>query len=207
MKRILTIFTTIIFLYACNAEYTEFWSEASYATIAAITGNYTLYSGTWSSEIDLSGEGFVTDDILYQMELYGWTGIQSIRQEDDPESVTVLQRSLVITPEKPEYITQINLYVPYPEYGKEQTEKTIQPAGRCNISMEAYQFHYKVDSRGDIELFNIDDRQMVGYGGILKNVEIRFEEEYIHFKAETSLYDWSTQTWQDGTMNLTYRHN
>ena len=94
MKRILTIFTTIIFLYACNAEYTEFWSEASYATIAAITGNYTLYSGTWSSEIDLSGEGFVTDDILYQMELYGWTGIQSIRQEDDPESVTVLQSHL-----------------------------------------------------------------------------------------------------------------
>ena len=207
MKRILTIFTTIIFLYACNAEYTEFWSEASYATIASITGNYTLYSGTWSSEIDLSGEGFVTDDILYQMELYGWTGIQSIRQEDDPESVTVLQKSLVITPEKPEYMTQINLYVPYPENGKEQTEKTTHPAGRGNISMEPNQFHYKVDSRGDIELFNIDDRQMVGHGGKLKNVDIRFEGEYIHFKAETSLYDWSTQTWQDGTMNLTYRHN
>ena len=207
MKRILTIFTTIIFLYACNAEYTEFWSEASYATIAAITGNYTLYSGTWSSEIDLSGEGFVTDDILYQMELYGWTGIQSIRQEDDPESVTVLQRSLVITPEKPEYITQINLYVPYPEYGNEQTEKSIEKAGRCNISMEPYQFLYKVDSRGDIELFYIDDRQMVGHGGTLKNVDIRFEGEYIHFKAETSLYDWSTQTGQDGRLNLTYRHN
>ena len=207
MKRILTIFTTIFFLYACNAEYTEFWSVASYATIAAITGNYTLYSGTWSSEIDLSGEGFVTDDILYQMELYGWTGIQSIRQEDDPEPVTVLQRSFVITPEKPEHITQINLYVPYPEYGKEQTEKNIEQRDKCNISIQPYQFHYKVDSRGDIELFNIDDRQMVGHGGKLKNVEIHFEGEYIHFKAETSLYDWSTQTWQDGTMNLTYRHN
>ena len=99
------------------------------------------------------------------------------------------------------------MYVPYPEYGNEQTEKSIEKAGRCNISMEPYQFHYKVDSRGDIELFNIDDRQMVGHGGKLKNVDIRFEGEYIHFKAETSLYDWSTQTWQDGTMNLIYRHN
>ena len=207
MKRILTIFTAIICLFGCEAKFTEFWSEASYATIAAITGNYTLHSGIWSSVIDLSGKGLVTDDILYQLELYGWTGIQSIRQEDDSEPVTVLQRTFVITPEKPEHITQINLYVPYPEYGNEQTEKSIEKAGRCNISMEPYQFHYKVDSRGDIELFNIDDRQMVGHGGKLKNVEIHFEGKYIHFKAETSLYDWSTQTWQDGTMNLIYRHN
>ena len=127
MKRILTIILTAVCLAGCEAKFTEFWSEASYATIAAITGNYTLYSGKWSSEIDLSGKGLVTDDILYQMQLYGWTGIQSIRQEDDAESVTVLQRSEVITPEKPEYMTQINLYVPYPEYGKDQTEKTIEP--------------------------------------------------------------------------------
>ena len=207
MKRIITLISILICLYGCEAKFTEFWSEASYTTIEAITGNYTLYSGTWSSEIDLSGNGFVTDDILYQLELYGWMGIQAIQQKDDPESVNVLYRSLVITPEKPEYMTQINLYVPYPEYGKDQTEKAIEQTGRCNVSIEPFQFHYKVDSRGDIEIFNIGDRQMVGHGGTLKNVEIRFEGEYIHFKAETSLYDWSTQTWQDGTMNLTYRHN
>ena len=207
MKRILSVFTAAICLCGCEARFTEFWSEASFATIEAITGNYTLYSGTWSSELDLSGEGFVTDDILYQLELYGWTGIQAIRQEDDPESVSVLQRSLVMTPEKPEYMTQINLYVPYPEYDKGHTEKTIERSGRCNVDMADFQFHYKVDSRGDIELFNTGDRQMCGYGGRLENVEIRFEDEYLYFKAETSFYDWATQTWQDGTMNLTYRHN
>ena len=207
MKRIITLISILICLYGCEAKFTEFWSEASYATIEAITGNYTLYSGTWSSEIDLSGKGFVTDDILYQLELYGWMGIQGIQQKDDAESVNVLYSSLVISPEKPEYLTQINLYVPYPEYGKEQTGKSVEQTGRCNVSIEPFQFHYKVDSRGDIEIFNIGDRQMVGHGGTLKNVEIRFEGEYIHFKAETSLYDWATQAWQDGTMNLTYRHN
>ena len=207
MNRILTIIITVTSLASCQTKFTEFWSKASYETIEAITGNYTLYSGTWSSEIDLSGYGLVTDDILYQLEIYGWMGIQSIRQEEDTQSVSVLRRSLVITPEKPEYKTQINLYVPYPEYDKDQTDHTIEQNGRCNVSIEPYQFHYKIDSHGDIELFNISDRQMVGHGGTLKNVEIRFEGEYIHFKAETSLYDWSTQTWQDGTMNLTYRHN
>ena len=207
MKRILTIILTAACLAGCEAKFTEFWSVASYATIEAITGNYTLYSGTWSSEIDLSGKGLVTDDILYQMQIYGWTGTQSIQQQDDPESVTVLQRSLVIMPEKPEYMTQINLYAPYPEYGKDNTDYPIKQEDRCNISMEAFQFHYKVDSRGDIHIFNTGDRKMCGYGGTLKNVEIHFVGEYIHFKADTSLYDWSTQTWQDGTMNLTYRHN
>lgn len=55
MNRILTIILAALCLAGCEAKFTEFWSEASYATIAAITGNYTLYSGTWSSEIDLAG--------------------------------------------------------------------------------------------------------------------------------------------------------
>ena len=207
MKRILTILTAIICLYACDAKYTDFWSEASYATINAITGTYTLYSGRWSSEIDLSGDGFVTDDILYQLELYGWTGIQTIQGQEDPGPISVLNQSLVIYPHKPEYKTQINLYVPYPEYGQDQTEFKIHKAGRCNISMEPFQFHYKVNSKGDIEIFNTGDRKMCGYGGTLKNVKITFEGEYLHFKAETSFYDWSTSSWQDGIMNLTYGHN
>lgn len=207
MKRLVIFLISCIYLCGCDAKYTEFWSEASYATIDAITGTYSLYSGTWSSEIDLSGEGFVTDDILYQLVIYGWTGIQSIRGQEDPESISVLHQSLVIYPERPEYMTQINLYVPYPEYGKDKTDVTIEMAGRCNISMDAYQFHYKVNSKGDIEMFNIDDRQMSGHGGKLKNVDIRFEGNYIHFKADTSFYDWETSSWQDGTMNLTYIHN
>ena len=207
MKRILSIFTVILCLCGCEAKYTEFWSDVSYATIASITGTYSLYSGTWSSSIDLSGEGLVTDDILYQLERYGWTGIQTIQRMEDPEPVCVLNQSIVLSPEKPEYKTQVNLYVPYPEYGKDQTEETVQKAGRCNISIESFQFHYKVNSKGDIEIFNIRDRKMCGYGGTLKNINIRFEGEYLHFKADTSFYDWKTSSWQDGTMNLTFIHN
>lgn len=207
MKRILTIIATTICLWSCEAEYTEFWSKASYATIDAITGTYTLYSGRWSYTIDLSGEGFVTDDILYQMEVHGWTGIQKIRYQDDPESLSVLNQSLVMTPESPEYSTQVNLYVPYPEFGKDVYEKEMTKAGRCNIHMSAYQFHYKVDSRGEIIIYDTQDRRMSGYGGMLRNVAASFEGEYLYFEAETSFYDWTTGTWQDGKMNLTYRHN
>ena len=78
---------------------------------------------------------------------------------------------VVSIPQKPEHLTQINLYVPYPEYGKDQNEETV------------LQFHYKVNSKGDIEIFNTHDRKMCGYGGTLKNVNIRFEGEYLHFMA------------------------
>ncbi len=207
MKRILIFLSAIMCLCGCEAKYTEFWSEASYATIDAITGTYSLCSGTWDSEIDLSGEGFASDNILNQLEIYGWTGIQTIKYEEDSEQITVFNQSLVSIPKKPEHLTQINLYVPYPEYGKDQNEETVQKSGRCNISIDPFQFHYKVNSKGDIEIFNTQDRKMCGYGGTLKNVNIRFEGEYLHFKAETSFYDWTTSSWQDGTMNLTYRHN
>lgn len=207
MKRILTIIAATICFWSCEAGYTEFWSEASYATIDAITGTYTLYSGTWSSTIDLSGEGFVTDDILYQMVVHGWTGVQKIRYQDDPESISVLNQSIVMIPESPEYTAQVNLYVPFPEFGKDVYENEMTKAGRCNIDMSVFQFRYKVDSRGDIIICDIEDRRMCGYGGMLRNVAVRFEEEYLYFEAETSFYDWTTETWQDGKMNLTYRHN
>ena len=208
MKRIFTIITAALCLWGCSDERnTEFWSTASYATIDAITGDYSMISATWSEPIDLSGEGFVTDDILYQLECYGWTGIQSIRYLDETVPTSVLYRSSVLQPESPSGLTQINLYVPYPEGSKNNTERPISKADRCNIAMEVYQFHYKVDSRGYISLFNIDDRQMSGDGGRLTDVEIRFDGAYIYFEADTSLYDWSTETWQDGHMSITYQHN
>ena len=123
------------------------------------------------------------------------------------EFVSVLNRSTVLTPQSPEWKTQINLYVPFPEYGKGKTEEPLKKSGRCNIDMNPYQFHYKVDSRGYISLYNIDDRQMSGNGGVLRNVTIRFEGKYIYFNADTSMYDWDTMTWKDGHMSLKYRHN
>lgn len=206
MKRILTILAAAICLWGCEDEpyYTEFWSVASFATIDAITGTYSLCSATWSSDIDLSGEGFATNDILCQLELFGWAGMQEVKYQDDTDFISVLYQSLVITPQTPEQKTQINLYVPFPEYDKGRTEE-LQKMERCNVDIYPYQFHYKVNSKGEIELFNVDER-MLG-GGTLENIKVRFEGRHIHFEATTSFYDWTTQNWQDGTMNLTYIHN
>ncbi len=207
MKRILTILAAIVCLCGCDFENKDFWTKASYETIDAITGTYSLYSATWSSTLDLSGEGFITDDILYQLQVYGWTGVQTVKYQEDPDHVCVLNQSLVLTPESPEWKTQVNLYVPYPEYGKDHTDEFSQKSGRCNIEMDLYQFHYKVDYRGDVELFYQDYRQFSGQGGRLENIKLSFEGQYIHLSADTSFYDWSTSSWQDGTMHLTYRHN
>ena len=207
MKRILTILAAIVCLCGCNLEKEDFWTKASYATIDAITGTYSLYSATWSSTLDLSGEGLITDDIIYQLQLYGWTGVQTVKYQEDPDHVCVLNQSLVLTPESPEWMAQVNLYVPYPEYGKGNPDISNDKSGKCNLEMDLYQFHYKVDHRGDIELFYPEERQFSSRGGKFTDISVSFEGEFLHFSANTSLYDWSTSSWQDGRMDLKYRHN
>lgn len=204
MKRILTIIAATLCIIGCNKERTNFWSRASYATIEAVTGHYSLISAQWDSPIDLSGNGLVTNDILHQLQTYGWTGIQTIKYLYEEEYTCILHRSLVITPTHPEEHTQINLYVPYPEYG---TECTIHKENRCNIDIQPYQFHYNINSRGELTLFGVDDRKMSGEGGTLTNVSILFEGNSIYFEADTSFYDWATSSWQDGRLSLEYQHN
>lgn len=190
-----------------QAENTKFWSVASHATIDAITGKYSLVSAQWSSAIDLSGEGLVSEDILFQLNNYGWTGTQSIKDAGETEFTNILYRSVVTTPSSPTGFTQVNLYVPYPERDRDNTLYPLENAKRCSIDIDVYQFHYQVDSRGYITLFNVTERRMSGVGGLLENVKIRFEGRCIYFDADTSLYDWSSSTWQDGHMSLIYRHN
>lgn len=206
MRSVLAI-SVLICLWSCEKEHNDFWTAASYSTIEAITGDYSLVSAGWSSPIDLSGEGLVTDDILFQLQLYGWTGILSSKDADEADYTSILYRSEVLTPKIPEEHTQINLYVPYPEVGKDKSAVQIQKADRCNIEIMPYQFHYQVDHSGAVILHGVNDRQMSGSGGALKNVSISFEGNRIYFEADTSLYDWATTSWQDGHMSLTYQHN
>lgn len=207
MKRILTLLAAALCFCSCNDDTSGIRSKASHAVIAAITGDYSLVSAEWSSPIDLSGKGLVTDDILYQLQEYGWTGILGIRYMGEEEDTSVLYRSCVLTPDSyHEHATQINLYVPYPERDKE-SELPVPEADRCNIEIQVYHFYYSVDSKGHITLSGIDDRRISGDGGELTDVNICFEDGYIYFEARTSLYDWSTSTWQDGHMNLKYEHN
>lgn len=209
MKRILTILAALC-LYGC--EYAsidisnDFWSEASYATIAAITGEYSMVSARWSAPIDLSGDGYVSDDILMQLQMYGWGGHQSWKYPDEEEFVSVLRRSQVLEPTSPEWITQINLFAPFPEFGIGNTQR-LQKTGRCSVDIFPYQFHYRVDSRGYVILSNITDRQLSGDGGTLTDVKIRIEDDCIYFEADTSFYDWATSDWQDGHMTIIYQHN
>lgn len=201
---------TLLLLAACQKtepEHTAFWSEASYATINAITGTYSLVSATWSAPIDLSGKGLVSEDVLFQMQTYGWTGVQSLTDQGETTPTSVLQRSEVLKPDSPAGLTQVNLYVPYPEWFKGNPRKPIVPSDGCGIGVRVYQFHYQVDSRGNITLLNISDRAMSGEGGWLQHVKIRFEGACIYFDADTSLYDWSGSEWQDGHLALRFKHN
>lgn len=208
MKRILTILIFIVALYGCTEDSVESWSADTIATLDAITGEYSLISASWNSPIDLSGEGPATRDMLYQLESHGWCGIQSIKNQDETEFVSVLFRSDVLEPDSPLGKGQVNLYVPYPERDKDMNkEHPIVKSDRCNIEMNVYQFHYQVDGDGKIALTGVTDRRMCGDGGMLSNVKIRFEGNCIYLEAVTSYYDWASASWLDGKLRLIYEHN
>lgn len=207
MRRYLKyVYNTVLLVsfVACSEvqpEYYQFWSEVSRATIDAINGSYSMESAQWSQPIDLSGNGIQSENILQQMERYGWTGRQSVQE------VSILCCSNVARPESPRELAQVDLFVPFPERSQDNSAKPLEQSGRCSLDVHAYQFHYQVDSRGWISLFNVSDRQMNGDGGTLSNVEVRFEGRRIYFEANTALYDWSTESWQDGHMSLIFVHN
>ena len=183
------------------------WSDKAIETVTTIAGDYSMVSATWSEVIDFSGSGTINDDILLQMNLYGWYGVQSIKYRNEEEGTSILYRSQVLPPSKPKALAQVNLYVPFShftEYGEDRPYES----GRCDIEIFTYQFHYTVDTDGKITLWNVSDRHGDSKYRKLENVDVRFAEGgYLLFDADTVFYDWATSSWQEGHMSLLFRHN
>lgn len=214
MKRFQILFTisllaSLSFVSCRTISVDEGWSAKSIETINAISGDYSLVSATWSSPIDLSGEGTVSNDILQQLKMYGWMGNQSVRYSGEEEFTSVLYRSAVLSPKSPGELAQVNLNIPLSEWIDRATGAPVKN-GRCDVDMTTFQFHYTVDPSGDITLHNVMDRT----GGDapyrkLEHIKIHIDEAgyLMIFEADATFYDWATASWQDGHMRLAYWHN
>ena len=202
------IITLLVSLTSCSGiqpEYTASWTKKSLETINTISGHYSLVSATWSMSIDLSGEGTANENILSQLNQYGWMGSQSIQYTGDTMGTSILTCSFVATPSSPNSLTQVDLYVPFPLGNRKTFDKQRPEKPCCSLDMKVYQYYYTLDNLGNIALIGVTDRKNA-YGGTLQNVEVRFAEGgRLLFDADTSLYDWSTSCWQDGHMSLVFR--
>ena len=205
---IISLLASLSFISCQKISLEEAWSAKAIKTISVISGDYTMISATWSSPIDLSGEGTVSNDILQQLKMYGWMGNQSIRYSGEEEFTSALYRSAVLSPRSPRKLAQVNLNIPLSEWIDRATGAPVKN-GRCDVDMTTFQFHYTVDPSGDITLHNVMDRT----GGDapyrkLEHIKIHLDEDgYLLFEADATFYDWATASWQDGHMRLTYWHN
>lgn len=205
---IISLLASLSFISCQKISLEEAWSAKAIKTISVISGDYTMISATWSSPIDLSGEGTVSNDILQQLKMYGWMGNQSVRYSGEEEFTSALYRSAVLSPRSPRELAQVNLNIPLSEWIDRATGAPVKN-GRCDVDMTSFQFHYTVDSSGDITLHNVMDRT----GGDapyrkLEHIKIHLDEDgYLLFEADATFYDWATASWQDGHMRLTYWHN
>ena len=205
---IISLLASLSFISCQKISLEEAWSAKAIKTISVISGDYTMISATWSSPIDLSGEGTVSNDILQQLKMYGWMGNQSVRYSGEEEFTSALYRSAVLSPRSPRELAQVNLSIPLSEWIDRATGAPVKN-GRCDVDMTTFQFHYTVDPSGDITLHNVMDRT----GGDapyrkLEHIKIHLDEDgYLLFEADATFYDWATASWQDGHMRLTYWHN
>ena len=70
------IFAAVILLGFCSCEKIEpqefEWTASSLETINRITGTYTMLSARFSTPVDLSNSGFVSKNLMAQMEVNGY---------------------------------------------------------------------------------------------------------------------------------------
>ena len=149
--------------------------------------------------MDLTGTGIKSNNVLAQIELYGWYGAQT------RNDVSVLENNKILEPEVLGHQTQINFFVPSPRNGMD-----IPATGdetRCFVNMDEFQFHYKVDASGHIDyLFNQDfqnDSQSIK----LQNIAVSCSSGVIEIKAFTSYFDRSLQYHVGGHLSLVYVKN
>lgn len=205
---IISLLASLSFISCQKISLEEAWSAKAIKTISVISGDYTMISATWSSPIDLSGEGTVSNDILQQLKMYGWMGNQSVRYSGEEEFTSALYRSAVLSPRSPRELAQVNLNIPLSEWIDRATGAPVKN-GRCDVDMTTFQFHYTVNPSGGITLHNVMDLT----GGDapyrkLEHIKIHLDEAgYLLFEADATFYDWATASWQDGHMRLTYWHN
>ena len=204
---IISLLASLSFISCQKISSEEVWSEKSIETINVISGDYTMISATWSSPIDLSGEGTVSQDILQQLKTYGWMGDQGVKRADEEEFTSVLNRSVALTPKSPKSLAQVNLYIPISDHIDRKTGTPVKN-GRCDIDMSLFQFHYTVDFFGKVTLHNVSDRRGDAFNRRLDDVKVRFDREgYLFFEANILLYDWATTCWHEGPLRIVYQHN
>lgn len=216
MKNLFKILVITLLAVSCSESASEMddsftWEQVE--TLSGIIGDYSLTKAEWEYDIDLSGDGRRSRNILSQLKSSGFYGTQTIGKVGGTGGNSVFERSNVCPPyNSPGEMSQANLYIPlflieedHNANGYVQTEPF---EGRCCIYMSVYQFHYQVTKDGRIEINdNMSYWHLVSNTVPYYEVKIDFNPGIIELTARTHMFDYASGEWQAGLITCLYERN
>jgi len=165
-----------------------------------VMGVYSLSSASFSEPVSLFQGLGPYGDLYRQLQMQGWYGTIWVDLNDGRGELSPFKQSQVLAMVEEDDCAQVNLYVPYPLCCRDG-----QPVERCGVSVQLYQFHYIVNGEGEVELKGISDSWCADSDSPkLTEVSIEFADGRILFEANTSYYDWNSESWKEGLLQLEY---
>lgn len=178
---------------SCQVKSDDVMTADTIHSISEISGVYELKEATFSSPVKLADRAEKDTDLLVPMMQYNWSGTIAVNGKSPMIS------NIVCTAEGVNRLAQINFYVPCPS-------SEVNLAGTlCLISMDEFQFHYKVDSEGTIsfdypESFRWSDKSIA-----LEDIDITYDSDVFRMEASTNYYDLSSSSYLGGKLRLVFR--
>ena len=178
---------------SCQVKSDDVMTAATIHSISEISGVYELTEATFSSPVKLADQADKDTDLLVPMMQYSWLGTVAV------DGKSPVNCNKVFVAEGVNSLSQINFYVPCPS-------SEVNLAGTlCLISMDEFQFHYKVDSEGTIsfdypESFRWSDKSIA-----LEDIDITYDSDVFRMEASTNYYDLSSSSYLGGKLRLVFR--
>ena len=196
MKRIQFVLISIVASLAvssCQVKNDDIMPVATIHSIAEISGVYELTEASFSSPVKLADKAEKDTDLLVPMMQYSWHGTVAV---DDKSPVNC---NKVFFAEGVNSLSQINFYVPCPS-------SEVDMAGAlCLISMDIFQFHYKVDAKGAISFDYPESLRMSDKSIALEDINITYNSGVFRMEGTTSYYDLSSSSYLAGKLRLVFR--
>lgn len=209
MKKTLIAIMVVLALSGCGYSFKlgtpdpDLFAGRKAQTLATIVGNYTLAEARFSQSVAVSKQASPSKDLLQQLFLYGFSGLQSTSYLSGQDVLDAMHSSAVL-PETDDQ-GQVNLVIPYP-FNQEYIDHngTSLPDNPCFVDMDMYQFHYSVNNWGALTIENKTEWTSSNSTCPLSNVTVEMESGRISFSADTSFYDFSTGSFKEGQLILLF---
>ena len=178
---------------SCQVKSDDVMTAATIHSISEISGVFELTEATFSSPVKLADNADKDTDLLVPMMQYNWLGTIAVNGNSPMIS------NIVCTAEGVNRLAQINFYVPCP------SSELDLARSLCLISMDEFQFHYKVDAKGTILLdypadFRVSDKSIA-----LEDINITYDSGVFRMEASTNYYDLSSSSYLGGKLRLVFR--